>query len=210
MRYRSFCDRTEKKKKYNGSIEHPHDWATLIRQCGKKKPMIVTEMEMDNFFDFSALLKDQLQNKKQNTEGGVLNWRNVKWLHYEKSSPHTLYYKNELNSETFLEVKLSRKGKKSVSRLHLKNAYNESLPISDEKKKDLMDMLPYISSVYQDFYKNIKSRSDIKNIHPDTIDEEEFETDLGDTTEDKSCSQNHKNQSKTKKVKKKTTKKNSN
>jgi len=26
----------EKKKKYNGQIEHPHDWATLIRQCGKK------------------------------------------------------------------------------------------------------------------------------------------------------------------------------
>lgn len=51
--------------------------------------MIVTEMEMDDFFDFAALLKDQLQNIKQNTEGGVLNWRNVKWLHYEKSSPHT-------------------------------------------------------------------------------------------------------------------------
>lgn len=26
----------EQKKKYDGSIEHPHDWATLIRQCGKK------------------------------------------------------------------------------------------------------------------------------------------------------------------------------
>jgi len=173
--------------------------------------MIVTEMEMDDFFDFAALLKDPLQN----TEGGVLNWRNVKWLHYEKSSPNTLYYKNELNSETFLEVKLSRKGKKTASRLHLRNSYNDTLPISDEKKKDLIDMLPYISSVYQDFYKNIKSRSDIKNIHPDTIDEEEFETDLRDTTQDKSCSQNLKNNSKTTKIsknmsKKKPTKKNSN
>lgn len=98
-------------------------------------------MEMDDFFDFSTILKDKLQNKKQNTEGGMLNWRIVKWLHYEKSSPHTLYYKNELNSETFLKVKLSRKRKKPVSSLHLRNAYNESLPISDEKKNDLMDML---------------------------------------------------------------------
>lgn len=89
-------------------IEHPHDCAKLICQYGKK-PMIVTEMETDDFFDFAALLKDQLQNIKQNTEGGVLNWRNVKWLHYEKSSPSTLYYKNELNSEMFLEVNLVRK-----------------------------------------------------------------------------------------------------
>ena len=35
----------EKKKKFQGPIEHPHNSAVLIRQTGKKNPFLVTEME---------------------------------------------------------------------------------------------------------------------------------------------------------------------
>ena len=33
------------RKRYNGTIEHLHDWAQLIRMTGTKKPFIVTEMK---------------------------------------------------------------------------------------------------------------------------------------------------------------------
>ena len=145
---------------------------------------MVTEMKRKEVFDFAATLKGPLQNRKPNTNGGVLNWRQVKWLHYEKLSPYSLFYKTELDNLEYLEVKLNKKGKSNVN-LIPKNAYDESLAISNEKKKDLIDMLPYISSVYHEFYKNIKSRSDIRNIYPDTIEDEEHEIDVYDTQKQK-------------------------
>lgn len=36
----------EKKKKFSGRIEHPHDWAQLIRQVGKKRPFLVTAFRL--------------------------------------------------------------------------------------------------------------------------------------------------------------------
>lgn len=60
----------KKKKKYNGVIEHPHDWAQLMRQCGKKKPFIVVEMKQQYFHDFAAIFKSSLDNKKK-TESGA-------------------------------------------------------------------------------------------------------------------------------------------
>jgi len=43
----------------------------------------------------------------------------------------------------------------------LPKAYEDTLPISDEKKKDIVSLLNLIPEVYHDFYKNIKSKGDI-------------------------------------------------
>lgn len=37
--------------------------------------------------------------------------------------------------------------------INLKNTYNASVPISKEKKQDLLDILPLIPNVYHEFYK---------------------------------------------------------
>lgn len=57
------------KKKFNGQAEHPHDWANLIRQTGKRRPFIVKELERDNFYHFSGLLNGALINRKSDTDG---------------------------------------------------------------------------------------------------------------------------------------------
>jgi len=39
----------------------------------------------------------------------------------------------------------------------VQQAYDAPLPISKEKKKDLIDLLPLIPDIYHNFYKNLKS-----------------------------------------------------
>lgn len=171
----------KKKKKFNGPIEHPHDWSILIKQCGKNKPMNVIEMVTEDFINFSKLYtKDgYLSNRKEDQEGIKFNWRTIKWLHYEKNEPYTMFFKTELDKEDFTRVSLQKKGNNHRSKLIISEAYDGLLPISKEKKKDLMELLPYISPVYHDFYKNLESTSKKKNVYPDTIVEEQediFET----------------------------------
>ncbi|KAF0734922.1 Uncharacterized protein FWK35_00024765 [Aphis craccivora] len=48
-------------------------------------------------------------------------------------------------------------------------AYNKLLPISSEKKKDLLDLLPLIPPVYHSFYKDLRC-TDQEDIDPDLID----------------------------------------
>lgn len=63
------CDsdhaRIEKaRKKYPSTINHPHDWAQLIRFAGKDK-FCVLEMDQTKFFDFNTLLKKKYNIKKK-------------------------------------------------------------------------------------------------------------------------------------------------
>lgn len=53
--------------------------------------MMVTEMKKEEFLDFAAILKGPLKNRKHNTNEGVLNWRQGKYLHYENYF-HIFYF----------------------------------------------------------------------------------------------------------------------
>jgi hypothetical protein len=51
-------------------------------------------------------------------------------------------------------------------------AYQDTLPISDEKKKDIISLLNLIPEVYHDFYKNLKSKGGITDPLISSDDEE--------------------------------------
>ncbi|XP_027850398.2 uncharacterized protein LOC114129769 [Aphis gossypii] len=63
------CDsdhaRIEKaKKRFSAPINHPHDWAQLIRYAGKDKFSVI-ETDQTHFLDFNSLLKSKYQFKKK-------------------------------------------------------------------------------------------------------------------------------------------------
>lgn len=45
--------------------------------------------------------------------------------------------------------------------------------ISNEKKNDLLTLLPYIDSSYREYYKNLRTKADVRNTDPDLISSEE-------------------------------------
>ncbi|KAF0713724.1 Uncharacterized protein FWK35_00033876, partial [Aphis craccivora] len=120
------------KKRYPFSINHPHYWFKLIQWAGKDK-FINTKMKQDQFFDFGNLLKTKYQMKKKNNNGDIFLFRNVKWFRYEKEKKTLVQYKGTLNAEDkFEEINMIRRKVKSDV---LPKAYNEILPIADEKKR---------------------------------------------------------------------------
>lgn len=44
--------------------------------------------------------------------------------------------------------------------INLKNTQNAPVPISKEKKQDLLDILPLIPNVYHEFYKNLTTNEE--------------------------------------------------
>lgn len=56
-----------------------------------------------------------------------------------------------------------------MENLTVVQAYNKLLPISIEKIKDLLDLLPLIPPVYHSFYKDIRC-TDQEDIDADLID----------------------------------------
>lgn len=86
-----------------------------------------------------------------------MDWYNeVKWLRYVKQEKNIVSYKTTLKEDNeFLKLDLSRK---KVIHNDLPMAYNEELPITNEKKKDLISLLPLIPEVFHQFYINLKQK----------------------------------------------------
>lgn len=160
-----------KKKSFNGPIEHPHDWAQLIRQTGKKKPFIVIEMGDQNFLDFAGLLKTVLIVRKTDNAKNPFNWRDVRWLRFLKDQPGVLFFKTSLDEEEdFKEVSFRRRGKVAKYVPEKKTGPNNLISI--EKKKDLIDLLPFISPVFHGFYENLATTGK-QDFYPDSDEVDE-------------------------------------
>lgn len=160
------CDsdhgRIEKaKKRYGIQINHPYDWAQLIRYAGKEKFNVI-EIQQSNFQDFNSLLKTKYKFKKKNEAGQVFSIRNVQWLRYNKSDKNIVSYKLSLNDdEIFHKMDLTKRN--ALCDTPIPKAYNEELPITEEKKKDLMSLLQFIPELYHTFYKNLKTKNDVSD-----------------------------------------------
>ncbi|CAG9820759.1 unnamed protein product [Phaedon cochleariae] len=156
----------KKKKKYEFPIEHPRDWYQLVRLCGKKKAFKVVEMEQDDFIDFASLLKSHFQVRKVDDHGNRFIWKNVKWIRYEKNNYGMFTYKNSHDqNEEFKTMSFLRRGHvtppQKLPRCKFPNY------ISEEKKKNLIELLPYINGIFHDFYKNLPTEKTIRDELPD-------------------------------------------
>nr|CAH7757186.1 unnamed protein product [Callosobruchus chinensis] len=105
----------KQKKKFNGKLEHPHDWANLIRQIGKKKPFIVKELERKDFYSFSGLLNGPLINRKTDTNGNKINWRELRWILYENGRQKLLVKTTFFQNEPFKILDFTRRGKQTIN-----------------------------------------------------------------------------------------------
>lgn len=148
----------KKKKKFEFSIDHPRDWMQLVRTCGSKQIFIVKEMKREDFFEFSNLFKHNLQNKKINDDGEKVVWKDIKWFRYSQDFG-VVEYKSTLNEDgAFKKINFLRKKNPLPDAVTIPLSYKGPVPISSEKKKNLMELLPYIDSTFHDFYKNLPSK----------------------------------------------------
>lgn len=157
----------KKKKKTNIEINHPHDWAQLIRASSKN--FTVIEMNQSDFLDFASLLKGPLVLRKINTNGVPFKWHDVQWLRYDNQNNCEISYKTTLTDEEFLSLSLQRRGQSITPEVVVKPITLEPVPINFEKKKDILSMLELIPKVFHEFYKNLKTTKD-NDIDPDLVE----------------------------------------
>lgn len=92
----------------------------------------------------------------------------------EKSSPELVFYKNSYDEKSFSTIHI---GKKFVPthHNHLKRKYLKLLPVTMEKKKDLIKLCEdgIIPREHHSFYKDLPATEQKKKIADDTDFEEE-------------------------------------
>lgn len=129
-------------------------------------------MTENDFFDFAGLLKGALVNRKKNTAGDPFKFHDIKWLCYKRKEG-VIHYKENLQDTTdFLQVSFLRRGKNDLKNVSLVKRYSGSVPISVEKKKDLLDLLTLIPTTFHHFYKSLKTSEDTRDVDPDLEEED--------------------------------------
>lgn len=157
------------KKKTQLKINHLNDWVQLVRSSKINKPFTVVQMKLENFLNFAELAKKTgpFTVKKKDVSGNKFLWQPVKWLQYKKPAGE-IRFKTDIDIESPFEIlNIKKRGKCKLANTKLQVVSTHALPISKEKKKDLMDLLPLIDPVFHEFFKNIETDGNTPNIDPD-------------------------------------------
>jgi hypothetical protein len=134
--------------------------------------------------DFKQVAATTMRNTKVDLKGNRIQWLNIRWLRYTKSDPKTLYYKYKFD-EDFKTMKVqgtsSRRGRQDQGEVHLINMYNEKLPVSAVKKRDLLELcrVGVIPVKYHQYYHDLPSHASAPDrlLVPDAVEEDNEDDD---------------------------------
>lgn len=94
-------------------------------------------------------------------------------MRYEKNKPNVLQYKSSFDiNEDFKELNIA-KNRQQNSNLALAKSYQAPLPISSNKKRDLISLLPLINPEFHSFYQNLKVDGECQIELDSDLDEED-------------------------------------
>lgn len=159
----------KKKKKTDLQIYHPHDWMQLIKSSSRN--FEVYAMKQEDFLDFSSMLKNSLVLRCRDSEGQQFKWLSKRWLRYSKDYG-VILFKDTLDRDMpFRELDLKRRG--STIPIIIPIISSQPIPISAQKKADLISMLPLIPDIFHCFYLNLPTEHNLRNTDPDIVEEDD-------------------------------------
>lgn len=180
----------ERFKDNQDKISHPDEWYSLVEAAGMSDPnfpdgkFIVVRM-LKKFFDFAHLLKGPLILRLNTVNGNKFNWLDTNWFKYTKNRLGLVEVRSSYNEDAhFDQLNFLRRGTKPSTlqplRPFLNKCFTKRQAISEEKKKDLISLLPYIEEKYHQFYRDLPTSSLVQDVDPDLEheDEDEDEDDL--------------------------------
>ena len=184
----------ERERKHQ-KIYNTHEWGMICKAARRGRgsvPYEVYELKHTSFYDFHQLSDQLIKNRSYTTDGQKINWLKLKWLRFIKQKPNSFFCKQRLTDDEFMEVNVVQQGRVresmraqqvAASTPSLGSAYKESLPISSQKKKDLIQLLDSgaIPEEYRAFYANLKCRRNVREALPEPdVDEGDPEDDVDD------------------------------
>ncbi|KAE8738262.1 hypothetical protein FOCC_FOCC016262 [Frankliniella occidentalis] len=165
----------KKKRRATAELHYPRDWFNFIRTTVpyNNSNLLVREMKQKHFLDFVSLLQLKMNGplimRSKNTEKEHFLFSHVQWFQYREESSTVVLYKEDLDCETaFKQINFRRRGKLGINALKTKQCSQQMLPISIEKKNDLLSLLPQVNPIYHQFYQTLPA-SNRKDYDPDCI-----------------------------------------
>lgn len=169
--------------KKSTSIYVPDQWDTVIHMARRQKPYTVIPMRFDSFYDLKTHTESNYKNFKTDIQGNRVNWLKVKVLKVTKEFPDEIQIKYEYDEE-FRKINVTRsvRGRPPAIARDLPK-YGGKLPISEAKKKDLLDLCDslVIPAIYRGFYESLPTSKSAKDqlALPD-INDEDSDSSVGD------------------------------
>lgn len=162
------------------NIYSPREYQVVMEMARKKRsPYKVENVSFKDIKDLKSLGKKVLSNTKEDTDGNKISWLGIKWLRFQKELPHSVQFKYNLSDETFLEFSiLGRRAKKFLwSTITLNCAYSKRIPISAQKKQDLLKLLDkgVIPETYAAWFKALPCKKGRRDHVPYNTEESESE-----------------------------------
>lgn len=110
-------------------------------------------------FVSSAGLESMIVNRKKTLDGAKINWFHIRSLNYRKDEPFNL---NIICMDGTLQVVNIQKknfGAENLTNCDLPSLYPDGNAISEEKYKDLMDLMKYVPLEHHEFFINLKKKN---------------------------------------------------
>lgn len=158
------------KKRTSMNIHHPRDWCQLVRTASTRtNKFSVIEMAVTDFYNFALFSKNNFTVKKTNSTGEKFVWSNVRVIKFSKEKFPVFEYKESYEGDDYSMMSYNKKNKNYslVSINAVQKCYNGPVPISVLKKRDLISLLEYIDPSVHNFYHDLITNSNMRDVDPD-------------------------------------------
>lgn len=167
----SVIERATKKK----SVYSPIEWNTILRNARRSKPYHVIEMFHTDFIDTKALFKSLNSPMRKDTEGNPANFLKIKKILFD-SREHKIFFKTSYREDEDYKT-FGVTGRKAAVKpidISLTKVYNQPLPLSIQKQKDLNDLCVglLIPREYHQFYNSLISSTNARDKLSEPDDQE--------------------------------------
>ena len=171
----------------------PSQWHTVISLSRKQAKYTVAPLRFDEVKNFKEFVSSSCPNMKIGTEHEKVNWLNLKWIQVRRGNPRSIFINYGFKEKLFIEVNVQVCGKTRTKRKKfpwmdvVPNLYDDKLPISSAKKKDLLSLCRHniIPEEYHSYYESLPKSASKRDTLPapsaEEIEDAEYDTDLEGT-----------------------------
>lgn len=160
----SVIEKAIKKSRKSGPIYVPDQYIQIIRSAKKTgNPFIIKELNYEDFYDLKKLADEIGLNTGKDIVGNTIKTSDIRMIQFRSNST-TFSYKTKYE-EDWIQAEIRTKkarstrheNSKEIKDLKLAAAYTSKIDISQNKKKDLQELIQknIIPRFYSGFYESV-------------------------------------------------------
>ncbi|XP_074041474.1 uncharacterized protein [Leptinotarsa decemlineata] len=148
-----------------GKASWPEDLKQIARSARRKgdKPYQVFDLLIENINDYKLFMKENLTNRKKGEDSEEVRWQKMSWMRFEKSEPYKMKFRENFD-EPFKILDFNKRSRRHTF-LQLKQRYDQPIPITSLKYRDLVSLFtlkpPALGDRYKQFYLDLPHDGDV-------------------------------------------------